>query len=92
MSIQNPTGKTLIGVLSAILIGLGGYSAETMTSLVNSNHELLARVARIESKIELFETELGRGERFTWQNGVNLAERIERLELRVDGVVHQFNK
>jgi len=41
MSIQNPTGKTLIGVLSAILIGLGGYSAETMTSLVNSNQELV---------------------------------------------------
>jgi len=40
MSIHHSTGKTLIVVLSAILMDLGGYNADIVTNLLESNHKL----------------------------------------------------
>ena len=77
MSVQNGIGKMLIGVLSTILVAVGGYSADTITTLVSSNHELSARISSLESKIEMSFTEK------------DLLERMKKLELNIDGVVHQ---
>jgi hypothetical protein len=55
MTIQNGTGKMLIGIFSAVLVAIGGYSADTITTLVESNHELSIRISKLESKIDLTE-------------------------------------
>jgi hypothetical protein len=55
MSIQNGTGKMLIGIFSAVLMAIGGYSADTITTLVKSNHELSIRISKLESKVDLTE-------------------------------------
>ncbi|GEM_PF-7063262 len=63
-------GKVLISVLSTILIALGGYSADTITTLAT-------RVSQLETQIAYF------------QEG---KERIDLLNLRVDGVVLQISQ
>jgi len=87
MEIQNGKGKALVGVLSAVLVAIGGYSADTVATLVKSNYELSAKVAKLELEMEFVLVELGKGERFIWKNGADLMKRMEGLESRINGMI-----
>ena len=88
----NGKGKAVIGILSTVLLAVGGYSFDTITTTVESTRELTVKMGKLESRIDALSVESGKGERFTQQDGDNLVARIERLELRVDGIVHNRKK